>query len=209
MSDEEFVRKHLLCWFSPAKQGATNESLARDPRLVDLSGRGNDLLLTGPTYAAGAGLSGDALKIAYPTDYGETKELKALKSFTVIADRYRDGGTTGACVALKGVAFRLEATDYGQRNVVFGHPIVQTKSSFNYVRKIVVLTPTAKWDYGSDERDLIDPGFEPDTKSPLQIGARYYSNGTIKVNIYEFMLFDRVLSDEQIAWAVENLLKNQ
>lgn len=205
---ERFIRRHLLCWFSPSRQGATNESLAADPRLVDLSGKGNDLMLTGPTYTAGTGLSAEgALKIFYPTDYGRTNDLKALKKFTVITDRWRRGGTKGACVARKGDAFGLEATDYGNRNVVFGHTVLQSKSSFDYVRKTVVLIPTAKWDYGSEERDIINPGFKGDTVSPLQIGTKFYANGEISADIYEFMLFDCVLTDDQITWAVENLMQ--
>lgn len=46
-SCEAYVRKHLVCWYSPQMQGATNESLASDPRLLDLSGNGRDLQLKG------------------------------------------------------------------------------------------------------------------------------------------------------------------
>lgn len=210
MSTEQFVRKHLLCWFSPTKQGATNESLAADPRLLDLSGHGNDLNLIGPAYANGVGMGDGYLNIEFPTNYGQTRTLKVLKRFTVIADRYHGDAGQGSYLAGKGRAFFLETVDYGKRNFVFGHSIVQTNSTFQHVRSLAILTPTEKWDYGSDkERDKIDPGFETDVLAPLAIGGRFYSNGNISARLYEFMLFDRVLNDEQIKWVVDNLINSR
>lgn len=91
---ESFIRKHLICHYSPIKQGATNEGLAADPRLVDLSGNGYDLSLKGFKYTATSGIAedGSLLFSGVAEEGAETFEnVPALNDFTAIV-HYRGYG---------------------------------------------------------------------------------------------------------------------
>ena len=37
------IREAMVCWYDPARQGATNEKMAENPVLKDLSGNGHDM----------------------------------------------------------------------------------------------------------------------------------------------------------------------
>lgn len=52
------VMSALVLWYDPRRQGATNETMAADPRLVDLSGNGHDALCRNFAWAGMSGIGG-------------------------------------------------------------------------------------------------------------------------------------------------------
>lgn len=62
---EEAVMSALVLWYDPRRQGATNESMAADPRLIDLSGNGHDATCYNFAWSGMSGIGG------YKTNYTE------------------------------------------------------------------------------------------------------------------------------------------
>lgn len=52
------IREALVCWYDPARQGCTNESMAENPVLKDLSGNGRDLALHNFAWSGMSGIGG-------------------------------------------------------------------------------------------------------------------------------------------------------
>lgn len=52
------IREALVCWHDPARQGCTNENMAANPVLKDLSGNGHDLALHNFAWAGMSGIGG-------------------------------------------------------------------------------------------------------------------------------------------------------
>lgn len=205
MNVEQYVRRHLLCWYSPKRQGATNESLAADPRLVDLSGKGNDLILEGMTYTESNGVASDGC-IVFRNSRGVCQSNIVLRNFTVICKRRLDlaNYTSYPCVAHKGAsrddkAFAMEwvrgdvcCVSFGQYNkisLLSKGVVFMTSSSYNGIKSL------ERGTYNDKATDkLIISG---DGSSGLSRFSLY---------LYDFMLFNVSLSAEQIQWVVDNFI---
>ena len=83
----QWFREHIVCWYSPRRQGATNESLAADPRLRDLSGNGRHMTLTGFAWTEASGIDADGALVFGSYRQGDIAPNLALTDFTVIVDR--------------------------------------------------------------------------------------------------------------------------
>ena len=52
------IMEALVLWYDPRRQGATNASMAADPRLIDLSGNGHDALCRNFAWGGMSGIGG-------------------------------------------------------------------------------------------------------------------------------------------------------
>lgn len=55
---EAATMEALMLWYDPRRQGATNETMAADPRLIDLSGNGHDAACANFAWAGMSGIGG-------------------------------------------------------------------------------------------------------------------------------------------------------
>lgn len=55
---EAAIMEALVLWYDPRRQGATNESMAADPHLKDLSGNGHDAVCANFAWAGMSGMGG-------------------------------------------------------------------------------------------------------------------------------------------------------
>ena len=60
---EDKIRESMVLWYDLAKQGATNESMAADPRLIDLSGNGHDATCYNFAWNLKSGISADTVSV--------------------------------------------------------------------------------------------------------------------------------------------------
>lgn len=68
------ITDSLVCWYDPGKQQCTNESMAANPVLADLSGNGHDITCYNFAWAGMSGIGGYSVDF---TDYAtETDTLK-------------------------------------------------------------------------------------------------------------------------------------
>lgn len=93
--DEQSIRDAMILWYDIAKQGATNENMAENPVLRDLSGNGHDATLYNFAWSGMSGMGG------YKTDFsndvfihlgGRISGSKTYKTVT-INRVIIDGGT--------------------------------------------------------------------------------------------------------------------
>lgn len=226
LSTEAYLREHLVCWFSPAKQGATNESLAVDPTLVDFSGKGNDLKLVGFAWdenngiAADGGLNFHREHYWHQSAYGITANLGPLNGYTYIIDRKMTADTSCTAVISKydpdaGIGFVGEATSnqantrrlYVRLNEVeFMQWSNATTEEIVGKRGIAYMTPYF-WNFGGG--DIALNGEYTDTYSPLIVGTSNRSDGDkygFEGTIYEVLFFDVALTKRQIRYAINNLI---
>jgi len=206
-SPVEAIRSHIVCWYSPKKQGATNKGLLADPRLIDLSGKGNDLNLSNFAYNETSGMQDNgSLRFDGVDDYGITTNKFTLADFTVIARRkFRKFDTYALCgkvntddkltMAMDMCYGYLEAASFG--NISFDYTNPQD-------REINYMTPTKLYTQEMGRGSLID------SDSCLYIGKLRdvdASHRWFGGELYDFILFDVSLTDKQIQWAINNMIQ--
>ena len=203
-----WFKEHIVCWYSPKRQGATNESLAADPILKDLSGKNHDMMLYNFSFTSESGIASDSsLHFGGVDDYARTISPFIMgNDFTVIVKRkYIKTSHVALCGknnnADKPILF-ISSEWYKSAPIVgiFG------KNSYDntnpYTRLVDWLTPTS-----IHSEQIISRGDIADSNGSLfigkmsQIDTRYF-NGYL----YDFFLFDKTLTQDQIDYVVNNLI---
>lgn len=208
-----WFREHIVCWYSPKRQGCTDASLTADPTLIDLSGKGNDAeihnLKTVTTEGLKYGCNTDGSILFAASTYAQCKTRFILTDFTIIADRdlsqitladnYRT--VAGKSHAPQKGAFVFEG--YTSNGIAsFGHT---NQYQVPRSRGVSVMTPL----YYNGKP--IVRGAEGDTESDvLVINAARASTANREnggqVRLYSFLLFDKTLSQDQIDYVKNNLI---
>lgn len=205
-----WFKEHIVCWYSPKRQGCTNESLAADPTLADLSGNGMDLELVGFKYTEASGINTDGALRFNGDCYGKTVRFDSPASFTYIAKRQfvitnSEGNVFCSQSSASWHGWTGEvANNNGTRECFLGgSSYIDIAPYFNSGLDVSWLTPTK---YKGNT--IIDAVKYATNKAPLTIG-------TIRVNdsidrkfrgvLYDFFYFDTELTEEQVEWVKENL----
>lgn len=215
---EAAIMEALVLWYDLKKQGATNESMAENPVLRDLSGNGHDALCRNFAWTEGSGISTEAYPGALVTDgvddliYAE--ELELLTDFTVVAKREFIRFSRYSGLAYKWVA--------GMGNGAFIFEM-------NY-NKDKAVQPDECWvfsDAGGGGGNSITPAEgrvswmtpasyngQPLTRGEKTDGRRldlFCNKGTINQTcsaaLWSFILFRRTLTAEEIEWVKNNLIE--
>ena len=78
--DEQSIRDAMILWYDLKRQGATNESMAENPVLRDLSGNGHDATCYNFAWSGMSGVGGYADSYIKPHWYIENKRVTATKT---------------------------------------------------------------------------------------------------------------------------------
>ena len=211
---EKRIMDSLVCWYDPGKQQCTNESMAANPVLADLSGNGHDITCYNFAWTEESGISTtnypNALVSDGVDDYAMVEGLPILTDYTVIAKRSYQGfeqnlrdnniALAGKSTASENGAFMLERLlrtgnyseyNFGRYNDITLHNNIityATKFSYNGVQKL-------------------NAGELPDTDTLfLFTKARY--NSVVQAALYSFLLFDRTLTTAEIEWVKKNMIES-
>ena len=205
---EERVEDSIILHYDVAKQGATNESMKTDPRLIDLSDHGYDAKLYNFAWTEDSGINTttypNALVFDGVDDYGVVKDIPILMpevGFTVIAKRKildTDKYCVAACSPGNALGFFLFEIGYiGSEEPAYPETYIY---SFGHFNKTVlnenndITYMTSKVYNGTS----INIGTN-NSIAPLHIGRRASTDSRIlKGVIYSFMLFNRDLTTEEI-----------
>lgn len=206
----------LVLWYDIAKQGATNETMAANPVLKDLSGHGHDATCYNFGWTEGSGISTTdypgALVSDGVDDYAYVDGLPLLDDFTFITKRTINAQKKNSVGAVKG------ESGSGNNNHAFGLDIINREGAYYYnsfgspnldpgdgvlkSAEIVVGTPNKINEFAVIRGDTVDNfpylwlmGYLP--------AARFAEE-----QLYTFLLFDRTLTDEEIEWVKNNLIGN-
>ena len=199
----------IVCWYSPKLQGVTNENLATAPRLIDISGKGHDMTLYGFDEVEDAVVRDTWGESVFfdGSRYGHTV-LPALSDFTVIWKAFFTRGNDYGGLAVKKNAFDIYRTIYKDGGKycteVFGGRVIGTNP--NYETEVRYLIPGNF----NGEKDII-PGTIIDTEGDLYLfKGRHAWLDTLQNGygrLYNFILFNRTLRDDEINWVKEYIMR--
>lgn len=193
----QWAQECIVAWYCPRYQNATNTSLSKDPRLVDLSGNKNDMTIVNqPTN--GYILIGQGLNLY--SSYAETNgKIKALTDFTIVFHVENIHSTSKyPTLFKKGDAMRLwnwggwTYVSFGKTNNSDGKPWRHNIPDVGY------LTPCSVWGYD------VSRGTGADTEGLFRIGDPGFAFGA--GTVYSVMLFDRSLTETEINYITDNYL---
>lgn len=202
------IRRSAVLWYDIAKQGATNETMAANPVLKDLSGHGHDATCYNFGWTEGSGISTTnypgALVSDGVDDYAMVEGLPILtpeKGYTIIAKR-KPLSSSGALASNRvqdsvsgAFAFELNAT----RTDSFGmtNNVIRTESLISYQTKSM---------YNGLKLHCGDiDGVDKLLLFRLNPVAMTYM---CQSALYSVLLFNRDLTDEEIEWVKNNLIEN-
>lgn len=217
MNLPQWFKDHIVCWYSPKRQGATNESLSADPRLIDLSDKGMDLELVNFTFNGGMPFDGvlpDGSLSFTASDYGRTKVFGGLTSFTYIAKRQFATRELNIeqCLTAKSPqrenGFVGETYKKGSTNYVYvGKKGYEQRLLPNFNPDLSVSYMTPHMLNGIDISDKV--GTFVDTDSRLLVGyiRENFDDRFFCGQLYDFFFFDTELTEEQINWVKNNLIE--
>lgn len=205
-----WFKEHIVCWYSPVRQGCTNEDMAANPVLKDLSGKGYDATCYNFGWTTRSGIDANGcLQFDGEKDYAVCDKDFVLTDFTIIMQRaFENIDVNWPCTVAKylpsqrSMAFEVKAPDKG---AVFLYSF--GKSSYpkaNTKFDISTMTPTNYCGQSIERGSVVDS-----TATKLCIATSYVSsNAYMWVRLGAFLLFDVTLTDEQIQWVKTNLIDN-
>lgn len=199
----DWFRQHIVCWYDPRRQGCTNESMAADPTLKDLSGKGRDATCTNFGWTASSGVGNDgALVFSNGSEACNiSPENIVFTDFTVIIDRKEtDNPGTYKYTFIK----QTSISSSGRATI--GIPAFMSSYdfySFSYGQiHTNYAVPTDGVEYMTSTKYMEHPltkGPWSDTPNGImRLGSR-------TMQLRRFFLFDAVLTDEQIEYVINNL----
>ena len=93
-SMEESINEHMVLWYDIAKQGATNESMATTPTLIDHSGNGHDATCYNFAWSGMSGVGGYEVSNFIEKDTSITPEKgEVISSNLLRINKLNPGGT--------------------------------------------------------------------------------------------------------------------
>lgn len=208
------IRRSAVLWYDIALQGATNESMAAHPYLLDLTGNGHDMELRNFAWTEGSGISTEnypgALVSDGVDDYGYVDGLPLLtkeKGFTVMAVRKWLSEGILTALASKAVtgsawggAFTFEGVEGG--GTARFVRVFNSATYLNYFSTSDFSFLTSK---KYNDRDLTNVG-DVEDNDKLVLFELSFDGRWGKFVFYKFILFDRDLTDEEIEWVKANIM---
>lgn len=202
---EDSIRQAMVLWYDIKRQGATNESMAENPVLRDLSGNGHDATCYNFAWTEESGISTTNYPHALVSDgiddYAKVTNLPVLDDWTVFINK--------DVVKYPSVGFLF--TDGGDASdstlqykyIVDGFYINSFGASTNvtdYVEKLDIFTPT------SFNGNSMPKGDSQAVRTALYLfgGARL---PWISMALYNLIVFNRTLTSEEIEWVKNNLIE--
>lgn len=204
----------LVCWYSPRRQGCTNEGMRANPVLRDLSGNGLDMECLNFAWNEASGVDSDG-NLSYDgiDDISVARGIPALSDFSVISSIDMHGNRQK--FVLLSTLTDLTSREFESKCVVetatcdaqvisYGKVTRPVPAVQNNKRKAIIhTTPTyaTQGDTKSEyPRGTLAPG--PSTLVfALVPGWDVYAKGIL----HSFILFNRTLSDSEADWVIRNI----
>ena len=204
----------LVCWYSPRRQGCTNEGMRTDPVLRDLSGNGLDMECLNFAWNEASGVDSDG-NLSYDgiDDFSVARGIPALSDFSVISSIDMRGDRQkfvllstltdltsrefeGNCV-VETATCDAQVISYGQ--VTKSVPAVKNRNG----KAIIHTTPT--YATQGDTKSEYPRGTLAPAPSTLVFALVPGWNVYAKSILHSFILFNRTLSDSEADWVIRNI----
>ena len=203
--DEEKIRESLVLWYDPARQGATNENMAANPVLKDLTGNGHDATLYNFAWTEMSGVNTDdnGVNILFDgkDDYGKVERLPlftAEPGYTILIKRkyYTN--------------YQLASKSKIASTGAFYFDSISVAASFNKITRVAIPTTLVIWQtaHKSNGEDIV-PGTAEDSDT-MWIGTIRDGDARLcRMNLYSLLLFDRDLTNNEIEWVKKNMIEGE
>lgn len=206
--DEQSIRDAMILRYDISRQGATNEGMATNPVLRDLSGNGHDATCYNFAWTEQSGISTTAYPNALVSDgvddYCLVEGLPLLNKedgYTVIAKRKRLSNM--GCLASRRNTVKTDGAFVFELSVD-GED--KRCDSFGGRNQISSFADTISWQtknsYNGEPISVGDTGDNAVLRLFL-LDRRYYC----PIALYSFLLFNRDLTTEEIEWVKTNLIE--
>lgn len=209
------IRSALVCWYSPRRQGCTNEDMAENPVLRDLSGNGVHLMCKNFAWTERSGIMADGgLCFDGTDDYGITTNLPSMyRDFTAVykrrfyehVERYASFfGTENPRHELS--LFMLSHNTHDNTVSILGN----SNGGFNPApmneTAVEWYTPTL-CQTDSQRLELTPGDYTHDDGKQLLVARNRMENGLINPFIlYSFILFKRTLTEDEINLVIDKMI---
>lgn len=205
--DIEAIKSSMVLWYDIKRQGCTNESMAENPVLKDLSGNGYDATCYNFAWTTESGITEDnALVSDGVDDYCITPNVPAFNTtdgYTVIALRehlnYNQHAplVSKSYTAYKG-AFSFE-TEY---RYTYSFGIANLFGEVNLDKSIGWQTK------GSYMGTSLEYGEDVDIVGDITLFVFRQGDSRHKsAALYSLLIFDRDLTTDEIEWVIKNLIE--
>lgn len=212
----EAIRQACILWYDIARQGCTNEGMAADPVLRDLSGNGHDATCHNFAWSEESGISTSAYPGALVSDgvddYAVVENAPILyngKGFTIIAKREFLQSINKNPLSAIIADNRLETLDGA---FLFEGLWTDTRALLNFGKAIYnqifpeLYSYMTSVEYNGEKilKGQIEHGSEKYTIFACDINNIIYP---LSVALYSLLLFDRDLTEEEIEWVKTNMMQ--
>lgn len=140
------IMDSLVCWYDPGKQQCTNESMAANPVLADLSGNGHDIECSNFAWSGMSGIGGyafDAGNLSTLAQYGDAISIVGNKitlnskpqgviSGNIFAIAISVLGEAGQSVSLNIPAFKIKVSGLPDGTTLSYNYSISTNSKTSY-----------------------------------------------------------------------------
>ena len=220
------IMDSMVLWYDLKRQGATNESMAANPKLIDLSGNGYDATCYNFAWTEDSGMS----TLNYPNalvsdgvdDYCLVEGLPLLNKedgYTVIAKREWIGDANsksqgfvskGSTATWTDGAFYFECVEGGGTtlfNRVFPNSNSKDGNNMisNFAQENLTYLTSAKY----NNSDIVNVGDGVDTDKLVVFRLSLSSGFYASISLYSLLLFNRDLTPEEIEWVKTNLIESE
>ena len=223
------IKEAMILWYDISRQGCTNENMAANSMLRDLSGNGHDATCYNFAWTAESGISTtnypNALVSDGVDDYACTiNDIQVLDDYTVIVRRSmtNEKNTSDSYIAWKSSSVYTDAAFMIDNNLFhqgyFEGGVMRTNTvsfgQYNHIPRshipttdtIIVSTP----DYymAGGEKEMMNRGVVSDNSRPVTLfKSRISATAHHACALYSFLLFNRTLTAEEIEWVKKNMVE--
>lgn len=206
------IREALVCWYSPRRQGCTNESMAAEPILRDLSGNGLDLTCHNFAWTAQSGIGEDGAMAFDGIDdicdvFSDDLKERLATDFTVII-RSRNDRQSSRSTLISSAEFPNAGAFIIDLDEDFAESFLYYNFGNSQIRVSKVIgVYTTKWVTPTSYNEI------PTTKGTAE-STRMLALGGIRLNdsrvlggaISSCLIFDRTLTGTEIEWVKLNMI---
>lgn len=198
------IMDSCVAWYSPKRQGCTNESLATDNILRDLSGNGRNITLYNFAYTENSGIKdGDKLVLDGVDDYGIMANSPQLEEDATFIMKFSNTGGVNHNKFLFGENPALKPFHLFPRiDMATNTTFYNVSTNINSDTKEEVVGVYRKWEYSVN--DIIfnlnnNPNYTPSSEITFKLGKSdvwqgVYTGGYLK----SLLIFDRRLTNIEI-----------
>ena len=204
----------LVCWYSPRRQGCTNEGMRANPVLRDLSGNGLDMECLNFAWNEASGVDSDG-NLSYDgiDDFSVARGIPALSDFSVISSIDMRGDRhkfvlLSTLTDLTSMKFEpncvVETATCDAQVISYGQVTGSVPAVENRNRKAIIHT-TPTYATQGDTKSEYPRGTLAPAPSTLVFALVPGWNVYAKSILHSFILFNRTLSDSEADWVIRNI----